>query len=358
MDIDYRIIPFMKWAALNYAILGGFLFSGIHSRAQNSLDILEQDLNQVKQEHQEAASQAATGFLSQLDTASGSAESALNLYEAAGGALPEPISVNTRNDYETPDEKAIRLAQDQANLSNLGTVLQLHCGLMRFAGLFIIHPEQKNLHEDWIAWLKMAAQLYAIPKTDEAQDAKGGASRGEKQKKGGGRPAPPGNIPDYREVMMKNSIISAYLGFHGWGEKEQGQWKVGSLPQLYRTDILDPLRTALSTDTLAAWDVYIAMKSADESDPDKWNEVELPALQFERASDDFAMMRSTEKLAALVGILKANPTHPQLEDWIARVHQMIKDYRDQKAGKASSASVTPPAQADDSPSTPSNAAKS
>ena len=341
----------MRRFGLNYVVLGGFLFCSLPLWAQSSLDVLEQDLNQVKQERQDATSQIITGFVSQLDAASQSPDAAVNLYQKAGGALPTLTPVNSANAYETPDEKAARLDQDQTNLSNLGYALQLHCGLMRFAGLFIVHPDQKGLHDDWIAWLKNAAQIYPMLKS--AEDAKAGPNpqrgpgmRGARQ--GPGRPAGGTN---YRDVAVRDSVISTYLGFHSWGDKEQGQWKVVDLPKLYRANVLDPLRVTPSADTLAAWDVYIAMKNVDQVDRDKWDQVDYPTLEFERGSDDFAIARSTEKLATLVALLKANSTHPQIDDWISRVHQMMQDLRNQKAGKAPSATAAAPATSDSDAST-------
>jgi hypothetical protein len=341
----------MRRFGLNCVVLGGCFFYATHSLAQSSLDILEQDLNQVKKEHQEAASQATMGFLTQLETASQSPDAALNLYQQAGGPLSDPIAVNSQHAYETPDEKATRLAQDQDNLSNLAYVLQVHCGLMRFAGLFIVHPDQKGLHGEWIAWLKTAAQIYP---TLKGQETKPVAPRGG-QTRGAGRG---GAIADYRDVTMRDSIISNYLGFQGWGEKEQGHWKIKDLPQLYRANVLDPLRSSPSAETLTAWDAYIGMKSADQPDRDKWNQIDYPPLEFDRTSDDFAIARTTEKLATLVNILKANPTHPQLDDWIARVHQMVQDLRNQKAGKASSASAAGSSSSDVPVSISSNTTKS
>lgn len=324
----------MSRLGLNCIVLGGCFFCATHSFAQSSLDILEQDLNQVKKEHQEASSQATMGFFTQLEAASQSSDAALNLYEQAGGLLPDPTAVSSQNVYETPDEKADRLARDQTNLSNLANVLQLHCGLMRFAGLFIVHPDQKGLSDDWIGWLKTAAQIYPTLQPEENTESPRAQGYHGGQARGGGRG---GGTSDYRGMTMRDSIIAAHLGFHGWGDKEQGQWRVLDLPKLYRTGILDPLRSSPSAATLTAWDAYIAMKNVDQPDRDKWNEVDYPSLEFDRASDDFAIARTTEKLAALVAILKANPTHPQLDDWIARVRQMMQDLRNQKAGKASSA---------------------
>ena len=326
-----RYYTAMRRFGLYTIVLGGFFFN-VPLMAQSSLDVLEQDLNQVKQEHQQAASQVLTGFISQLDAADQSPDAAVGLYQQAGGSMPTLTPVRSANAYETPDEKAARLEQDQTNLSNLGYVLQMHCGLMRFAGLFIVHPEQKGLHDDWIAWLKNAAQIY--PMLKPAEDTKAGPNpqrglgmRGARS--GAGRAA--GGGTNYRDVPVRDSVISTYLGFHGWGDKEQGQWKIVDLPKLYRTNILDPLRLTPSADTLAAWDVYIAMKNVDQVDRDKWEEVDYPALEFERGSDDFAMAHNTEKIATLVALLKANSTHPQVDDWIARVHQMVQDLRAQKA---------------------------
>jgi hypothetical protein len=54
-------------------------------------------------------------------------------------------------------------------------------------------------------------------------------------------------------------------------------------------------------------------------------------------------------LEGLVGLIKANPTYPQVDDWIARVHKMMDDYSAHHGGPATAAQNSSPAPA---PSTP------
>jgi len=62
----------------------GFFFQDFPARAESSLDALEQELNQVKQEHQDSNSQVFIGFIDELDKAVQSADDALLLYQDAG----------------------------------------------------------------------------------------------------------------------------------------------------------------------------------------------------------------------------------------------------------------------------------
>lgn len=336
----------MRRIGLHLGVWAGVLFLGVHASAQNSLDILEQQLNQASKQHEDAASEVVSSMLNELETAYGSPEAALTLYQKAGGQMPDATPVTTQNAYETPDEKAMRLAQDQANATSLATQLQLHCGLMRFAALFIIQPDKKGLHEEWIAWLKNAAQIYPLlrqnteTKPAAPRNNGGGNRRRQGQGRGGGGGGGGGAGPDYRGVSVKDSIISSYFGYHGWGDKEQGQWNVRSIPALYRKEILDPSRAAPSAETLADWDVFIAMKNADQPDNDRWNNIEYPSLQFERSLDDYALSHTMEKLQTLVNIVTSNPTHPQFNDWSTKVKQLLQDYRKMKAAAAPPASAT------------------
>jgi hypothetical protein len=148
---------------------------------------------------------------------------------------------------------------------------------------------------------------------------------------------------------MRDSLISKFLGFNAWPEKNStagntsgsssdgkapGDWSVQDLPSLFRANVLEPLRASPTAATLAAWDAYIAMMNADEQDNDKWNQVDYPPLQFDRACDDYTVAPSTEKLEGLVNLIKANPTYPQVDDWITRVHQLLDDYRTRQGGNA------------------------
>ena len=55
-------------------------------------------------------------------------------------------------------------------------------------------------------------------------------------------------------------------------------------------------------------------------------------MQYGRACDDYAIQPGAEKLEGLVNIIKANPTFPGVDDWIANVHQLMSDYRASHGG--------------------------
>jgi hypothetical protein len=262
--------------------------------------------------------------------------------------------VITRYEHETPTEEAARKALDQATMTSFDSTLQMHCGLMRMAALFVTQPKLSTLQGDWIAWLKNAAQTYpqivaSVADPRLAEDP-GGDHGGEKSK-----PADDVNAT-LRNLSMRESPIGPYLGFQSWGDKKPGNWRVADVPKFYFEQVLTPLRQAPSDATLAAWDVYIAMMNADQSDPEEWTDVDYPALQFQKACDDYAAAQTTDKLQALVTLIKAHPSHPQLDDWISRVHDMIQALQAQRAGaaQASSTSTTSalPPVAPDGPNTP------
>ena len=299
------------------ATLAIFLLQGTLARAQDTVDALEKDLQQIKQDHQQAASDALSNFFSQLQTAAQSPDSALDLYEKAGGAVPQGAPVKSAYAHETPHEKEEREAADAAMLSNLAAVAQLHCGLMQYAALFVTSPDQKGLHDEWIAWLKNASQAYPQLKDDGLKETK-----------------------ELRKRAVKDSVISSYLSFSSWGDKEQGGWSVNGLPEIYHSEVLTPLRAAPNADTLAAWDVYISLRAASQPDQDRWNQVEAPSLQFERGCDDYTISPSIDKLQALHDILKANPTHPKFDEMITKLHTLVVDYRTRHPGAAQQPGAT------------------
>jgi len=299
----------MTFYKLGCLSLIAFFLQSLSAQAQSSLDALERDLNQMRQEHQESSSQDFTNFLNQLDSAMQSPDAAINLYQKAGGNMPDAAAVQTEHEHETPSEKAAREARDVDKISNLAYVAQVHCGLMRYAACLIVNPNEKGLHDNWIAWLKTTARIY--PQLKEAGDL--------------------------TSIPVSHSLISRYLSFSQWGDKEQGQWRIKDLPKIYQTEILEQLRTAHNPDELEAWDVYIAMMGADEQyDLDKWTQIDFPYLQFQRGCDDFTLSPSTDKLETLVDIIKANPKHPKAEDMMTQVAQMVQDYRKQKANGVTS----------------------
>jgi hypothetical protein len=324
--------------------------SGSVARAQNSLQALEQELKEAKQQHDDTTSQTMASFFQQVDAAMASPDAAAALYEQAGGTPPDPTDVVTVHDSETATEKDARLARDQANLTIYGTALELQCGLLHYAALFVTKPDQPGLQDDFTNWLKTAAKTYpqlalppidknAAPPVDTHKKKKDRDRERDREQEAAdllAPPTPPPPPPPYNPTEIKNramrdTLISKYLGFKAWGDKSstdknQGDWAVADIPKLYRQYVLDPQRTAPTTATLAAWDAYIAMANSDERDTDTWTQSTYPPLQFERACDDYTIAPSTEKLEGLIALIKANQTHPQAGEWFTRVEKMMNDY--------------------------------
>ncbi len=321
----------MMRRGFRWIVIGALLIQGGGALAQNSLDTLEEELKEAKQQHQDVTSQIVTNFFTQVDAGMGSTDAAVALYQQAGGALPDPSPVVTQNEDETASEKDARLALDQANLTKLGVALQLHCGLLHYGALFVLKPDQKGLQDDWVAWLKTAAQIYPQLAQPAASSAPPRSPEPQKKKRDRGDAAQAPKSPyfpaDMKQKALQDSVISKFLTFNAWDGKDQGQWAVQDIPKLYRKNVLEPLRVSPTAETLAAWDAYIAMANADEPDNTKWTQVDYPPLQFDRACDDYAVAPDTEKLEGLVNMIKANPTYPKVDDWIARVHQLLADYR-------------------------------
>jgi len=267
--------------------------------AQNSIQTLEDDLNQAKAQHDQASSALLTSFLSTLDSAALSGSLALDLYQKAGGALPDLSPVQKHYEYETPTEKAAREALDAQNMSTVAVVVQVHCGLMKNAARIMLQPKEQDVHDQWIAWLKTTAALYPQLTGKRA----------------------------LKEVAMRDSLISNYLGFHGWGNSEEGSWSVQDLPRLYHDLVLQPLRNPPGPGTLDAWDTYTAMLRADDPDPNHWSQVTEPPLDFDRTADDFAIEPTLDKLQQLDQIIKANPGSDHLDEWIDRTRKMIAAYQ-------------------------------
>jgi len=294
--------------------------------AEDTVDALEKDLQDLKQTHQETSAQNMSDFLAQTLAASQSADVALDLYQKSRGSVPDGAPVQTQHARETSAEKAAREAQDAAKFSNLALAAQLHCGMLHYAALYVTSPDQKGLKEEWLAWLKSMPQVFTQIKDDDLKQTKA-----------------------LMKTPMRDSVIATAFNFYSWGNKDQAGWTVGDLPEFYHKQVLEPLRQSPNADTLAAWDVYISLRNAVQPDSDKWTIVEYPALMFDRASDDYKGTPSMEKLQVMVDLIKANPKCPTLDDMLSRVHDMVKDYRSRHPGAATpqgntatASSTTPP----------------
>jgi hypothetical protein len=329
-----------------------FALAALPAAAQSTLQALQEELKQAEQQHNDVTAQNLGTFFSQVDSAMTSPEAAIALYQNAGGTMPDPAPVSTEHESETVTEKDARMAQDRATAKMLGTALELHCGILHYAALFVTKPDQKGLAEEWGGWLKNAAAVYpelAVPASPPAtSSAPGGASQAgdashHHHHDSGAKPFSPADI---KSKTMKDSIIGKSLGFNSWGDKEQGGWAVKDIPRFYKAQVLDPLRATPNEATLAAWDAYIAMMNADEPDSDKWTQATYPGLFFERSCDAYTAAPDVEKLEGLVKFITANNTNPQFATWDERVSGLLKDFaakRGTPLTPAGDASAPPPA---------------
>ena len=310
--------------------------------AQSSLDALDQELKEAQQQHDDATAQNLSNFFSQVDQAMTGTDAAVALWQQAGGSMPTPTPVSTQYSSETASERDARAAKDKANVDAMGNVLQFHCAMLHYAAIFVTDPNRKGLQDDFNAWLQKAAQVYpqlVPPATSDAGTAPGGEHHHHHDgggDAGGGAPPPPFNFSDIKGKTMKDSLISKFLGFKAWKDKEQGGWSVKQIPALYKSNILDPSRATPTATTLANWDVYIAMMQADEPDSDKWTSTDYPPLQFERAYDECTVTPGTEKIEVLVQLIHANPTDPNSPDWLKRTKDLIDTYRASHGGASPS----------------------
>jgi hypothetical protein len=372
----------MRHCGLSLIALAVLLFPGIPVLAQTSTDVLSAELLKIKQQHDSATSEAVKGITSRLEEAAGSPDAALKLYQDAGGLMPvvripRVQNQNQNNQYQNQEETATEQEQRQEKeqqatadaTARLAAVVQAHCQVMMYAVLIVTNPDQKGLHDNWISWLKTVGPVYptlrgtgdlrgrkdpaaanATAGGDSTESSDAQADPNNPQDPGGnGRNGRRGfgqqqqgqfvetePIGDWKTITVGESIIGKYLAFHAWEGKPQATWAVSEIPQFYRSDILNPLRETPNADTLAAWDIYIAMKNADQTDSSQWDQVDYPTLAFDRGSDDYMMKPSMEKLQTLLAIIKAVPTHPKLDDMITRLHTFNEDYKSHHSGGGAS----------------------
>jgi len=317
------------------------------ARAQSTLDALEEELKEAKQQHDEVTAQNLTNFFSQVDQAMQSPEAAVTLWKGAGGAMPAATGTTTQYATETASEREAREGKDKANVDALAGLLEVHCGLLHYGGLYVTSPDQKGLNDEFNGWLQKVAQVYpqlVPPVSEDNGGAQGGGEHHHHHDNAGGgggaASPPPFNFGELKGKTLQGSPITKFLGFTlAFKDKPQGGWSVKQIPALFKSNILDPSRTAPSETTLANWDLYIAMMQADETDPDKWTTTDYPPFQFERAADDYAISPNTDKIETLVQIIHANPTHPNAADWLTRTKTLLDAYRAAHGGGGAAPSV-------------------
>ncbi len=110
-----------------------------------------------------------------------------------------------------------------------------------------------------------------------------------------------------------------------------GNWESnpGNLDGIFQNIILPELREQKDARVLEYWDLKLK-KEADTAsrsrlayEIEKFNNERRPTLLWSRAQEFIVLGQKNRAVSELFAVIKAHPTHPQADDWIAALEQLL-----------------------------------
>lgn len=130
-----------------------------------------------------------------------------------------------------------------------------------------------------------------------------------------------------------------------------GGWEgsPGALDGIFQRIILPELREQKDARVLEYWDLRLK-KEADAAsrsrlayEIEKYNNERRPALLWSRSQEFIALGQKNRAISEMFGVIKAHPTHPQADDWIAALEQLLAPPAPAPAAPSDSAATQTPA---------------
>jgi hypothetical protein len=278
----------------------------------SSLDALQRELDELKTKQKGLIDNAFSTFLTEMDKDAVDGEAALAFLDSAKETIaqdkanaekpptPDDGSGSSIDQavQSQPTERKHHHSQNQ-NTTNQPDpmVAAAHCGLVRFAALYILHPDTANLDTQWKTWLESAGENYPSLKRED---------------------------PLF-QTPVSDSVIPKFYKMDLSG-KEQSDWKVAKLSDIYEKYILKPLGDANDPKVLAAWDTFAGMKKVDVDALTFSTDVE-PTLYFNKEVADYKLNPTVDKISKLYQLAEQNPAHKDFSKWLDTISGLIADMR-------------------------------
>ena len=131
---------------------------------------------------------------------------------------------------------------------------------------------------------------------------------------------------------------------------EQWEMTPGNVEGMFSNIILPELRAQKDPRVFEYWDMKIRkeadlVKDKPSYDQDKFNKEKRPALLWSRAQEYLALGQRNRGIAEMLAVIRANPQHPSLGNWINTLENQLNPPPSVSAAPPPSASATPPAAA-------------
>ncbi len=142
------------------------------------------------------------------------------------------------------------------------------------------------------------------------------------------RSAKPDDVRNLLSRPVGQSVIAQYLGIAPFLPEDKS-WEAspGNVNGILEKNIRPALREAKDPALLQTWELQLKYE-ADRVTQDRsahqieqFNSVNRPRLIFQRAKDMALLGQPNRALNEMVGLVRANPTHPDFAAWVAEIRK-------------------------------------
>lgn len=128
---------------------------------------------------------------------------------------------------------------------------------------------------------------------------------------------------------LNSSVVVQWMKLNDFLTVEHWELNPGNLDGIYRNIILPEMRAQKDQHVFDYWDMKLK-KEADNAtqsklafEVEKFNTLRRPTLLWNRALEYAALGLKNKAATEMFALIKANPTHPDADDWVAKLEEMV-----------------------------------
>jgi hypothetical protein len=260
-------------------------------------------LKSIKQKHEETQKTGRTKLLQEITAAAASPATAMSFYEEAVRATR--FEGQNRENTQFNEWKHKGRDADRLKDKNWQEAVRLHLAYLAITLQRSAGTETKDLLTQLLNYTK---QIIAEQDLLEDQD----------------------------EMMNHPLADSVFVRWLQIGDQltNLDKWEMapGNLNGIFLKSILPELRKLKDPRAIEYWDLRIqregnqASASRRNFDLDKFNQMTRPKLLWNRAQEMLAIGQKGKAVAEMLAIIKSNPAHPSVDNWIENLEKLLKDH--------------------------------
>jgi Tfp pilus assembly protein PilV len=314
-------------------LLAGLLAAPALLHAQQdapAVDIgqLLQSLRAIRQQQATAIKSQKTTAYQQIASAAGSTERAVALWEDAVRATQMEGAAK-----ETAAFKAWREGEGKAfEDREVQNAVRLH---LQWLALTLKHSAgvlTKDMLQDVVSYTRdLAADEAAI---ESLQDAiKHEKELGAKDPKRAQRSRDDTATKRAHDTVIKmkvgDSPVAQWMKLGDLVKADKWEQSPGNYDGIFKNIVLPELRTMRDARALEYWDLKLkkeadaASKSRLAFEIEKFNTQRRPSLLWSRADEYLNIGQKNRAVTEMFALIKAYPTHPDADDWIGKLEEVI-----------------------------------